>query len=329
MTVSQFEELVELVREPLTKCSIRESLSAEHRSTVSKIVQETCQVIWEKLSSKYFPYPGTEEFLQYAQNFKEIWNLPNCIGAVDGKHVTVQSPYNSGSNFFNYKKTFSVVLLAVCDANYVFTLVDVGASGSQSDGGIFKASAFGQALENNELCIPDDCNLPDSNIGFPYYFVGDEAFPLKRYMMRPYPGTGLSLTQKIFNYRLSRARRVIENAFGILVNRWRIFRSTIIADVNTVEFIICATLCLHNFLRISELSIHSQNRMYCHVNYGVDERNMQVNEASESRRQKDKKNVGAFQRIGRLGANNSSTENLKLRDNLANYLVSVAGAVSW
>ncbi|KYN17753.1 hypothetical protein ALC57_09967, partial [Trachymyrmex cornetzi] len=134
MTVSQFKELLELVREPLTKRSIREPLSAEHRlcltlyylahggsmlymskSTVSKIVQKTCKVIWEKLSPKYLPHPGTEEFLQYAQDFKETWNLPNCIGAVDGKHVTVQSPYNRGSNFFNYKKTFSVVLLAVCE----------------------------------------------------------------------------------------------------------------------------------------------------------------------------------------------------------------------
>jgi len=50
----------------------------------------------------------------------------------------------------------------------------------------------------------------------PYVFVGDEAFPLKKYFMRPYPGRLInSQEKKVFNYRLSRARRVVENAFSM------------------------------------------------------------------------------------------------------------------
>lgn len=93
----------------------------------------------------------------------------------------------------------------------------------------------------------------------PYVLVGDEAFPLKENLMRPYPGKNIKKSKKqnltaearrkrIYNYRLSRARRVVENAFGILVQKWRIFKVPINAKVTVVELIIKACVCLHNFL---------------------------------------------------------------------------------
>lgn len=93
----------------------------------------------------------------------------------------------------------------------------------------------------------------------PFVVVGDEAFPLKTNLMRPYPGKSIAKSRKenqdllakqkrIFNYRLSRARRVVENAFGIMVQKWRIFKVPINAAEDLVELIIKASTCLHNFL---------------------------------------------------------------------------------
>ena len=88
---------------------------------------------------------------------------------------------------------------------------------------------FGQAMESSNLGVPDPDCIHRQTIPTPYFFVGDAAFPLKTYMLRPYPGKYLPDEERVFNYRLSRARRVIENTFGILVTKFRIFRRPIIA----------------------------------------------------------------------------------------------------
>lgn len=84
----------------------------------------------------------------YCCRFGERWNFPNCVGCLDGKHCTVQKPSNSGSQFYNYKQRMSIVLLAICDHNYNFISIDVGASGSNNDAGIWDRSAFNDGLEN-------------------------------------------------------------------------------------------------------------------------------------------------------------------------------------
>ena len=99
------------------------------------------------------------------------------------------------------------------------------------------------------------------------YLVGDSAFPLKTYMLRPYPGKYLEDNKRIFNYRLSRARRVIENAFGILATKFRIFRRAIIAKPEKVTRITQAACALHNYLKISEMHSPPSSRVYCPPGY--------------------------------------------------------------
>lgn len=94
-------------------------------STVAGIVPEVSKAIWDSLVDEFLPVPKTADWQEIATGFKERWNFPNCVGAIDGKHVVIQAPHNSGSQYFNYKGTYSIVLLAVVDARYLFRVVDV------------------------------------------------------------------------------------------------------------------------------------------------------------------------------------------------------------
>ena len=172
-----------------------------NKCTIAKIVHETCSVIWDVLQPEVLVAPSTpQEWYEIAHQFETLWNFPNCVGAIDGKHVVVQKPKLCGSEYFNYKKTHSIVLMATCDARYKFTMVDIGSSGRNSDGGVFMNSAFGEALNAGKIDLPPPRNINGESL--PYVFVGDEAFPLKGFMMRPFPGRLVEEAKQIFNYQL-------------------------------------------------------------------------------------------------------------------------------
>nr|CAI5858209.1 unnamed protein product [Callosobruchus analis] len=167
-----------------------------------------------------------------------MWHFENCLGAMDGKHILIKKPSNSGSYYFNYKGTFSVVLFAIVNANYEFLYVHTGTNGRVSDGGIWNNTGICKRLKANKL-----------NNQFPYVFIGDEAFPLMENLMKPYLQKGISHEEKIFNYRLCRARRVVENVFGILASRFRIFLQPIAIHIESIDAVVLACCTLHNFLR--------------------------------------------------------------------------------
>lgn len=92
---------------------------------------ETTRVLVRVLQSVFVKPPANEaEWRDVATGFWKHWQFPHCVGAIDGKHVQIQAPQASQSVYFNYKKTFSMVLLAVCDAHYNFIMLDIRAEGS-------------------------------------------------------------------------------------------------------------------------------------------------------------------------------------------------------
>ncbi|KAL6420789.1 hypothetical protein ACFW04_013764 [Cataglyphis niger] len=111
---------------------------------------------------------------------------------------------------------------------------------SQNDGGVWANSAFGQAIDAGEIDFPFPKEIPGSDVIFPFTFIADEAFPLCIHMMRPYARTYRTFGNKerIFNYRLSRARRTIENAFGIISSRWHILRRDLCCTPEATEDIV-------------------------------------------------------------------------------------------
>ena len=101
-------------------------------------MQEVCQAITQELKDEVMPLPRTQEdWNAIAQQFQDRWNVPHALGALDGKHIPIRKPHNSGSVFYNYKGFFSVVLLSPVGAGYKFIWIDTGGEGHQSDGQLF------------------------------------------------------------------------------------------------------------------------------------------------------------------------------------------------
>ncbi|XP_068729118.1 uncharacterized protein [Montipora capricornis] len=183
------------------------------RTAISEIVIATCYERINSLGRKYLKTPSSEEeWLQVSEMFESRWNIPNRLGAIDGR----------------------------CGVQWDRAL----------DGTIWNKSDLKNHLSSaeNGLHVPPPAPLPGRELAVPYAITGDDAFGLKTFLMKPYPLLGLSNEGRIYNYRLSRMRRVSENAFGILANKWRIFLSPVVLEPEKVQMITLAALTLHNFL---------------------------------------------------------------------------------
>ena len=155
-----------------------------------------------------------EDRKKIEERFRNRWNVPHAVGALDGKHITIKKPKKSGSEYFNFKGYFSLVLLALVDADYEFLWVNMGASGSSSDAQVF-----------------------------------NDAFALMPWLVKPYSRRQLTREERIANYRIARGRRVVENSFGILAKRFRVPLTTMEQRQKVVRDIVLTCVVLHNMLR--------------------------------------------------------------------------------
>lgn len=174
MSVSTFENLLMKVGHKLQSCPTRAdvitpsqklivtlrylatgeshtSLSRQFRmgiTTIQMFIPQTLAVLYDVLQPEVLVLPKTpEEWMTVINGFNENWQFPNCYGALDGKHVMMEAQPHTGSDYFNYKMFHSIVLLAMSDASYIFTMIDVGGKGRQSDGGILKNCNFYKSLQ--------------------------------------------------------------------------------------------------------------------------------------------------------------------------------------
>lgn len=212
MSPDRFEHQLSLVTPLISRKStkLRSPISAAERLTLSyatwqqvtrsnpshltfKLVDQRCQTLLEKPVTRsgrnYVKHVSTpkspQEWKRISEEFSSVWNFPHCIGAGDGKHVVIDCPENTGSNFFNDKGAFSIVLLAYGDVNYCFTAVDVGQYGSGNDSGAFVNSDISKAFESNSFNVPEAEHVQGCVDKLPYVTVVDEGLSLKQYQMRP------------------------------------------------------------------------------------------------------------------------------------------------
>lgn len=143
-------------------------------------------------------------------------------------------------------------MLAICDASYRFKYLDVGAYGSEGDCNILKHSKFGSDVLQDRLRFPENATV--NGVKLPFFFVADDAFPLCKRIMKPYGHKNLSEQERIFNYRLSRARRCIKNAFGLLCSKWACLKKTLYCSPDRAQTIITACCMLQIFFNNSEVN---------------------------------------------------------------------------
>ncbi|XP_067616761.1 putative nuclease HARBI1 isoform X2 [Eurosta solidaginis] len=257
------EERLSVTLQYLAQGSSMQTIAAKYnfeKKTVRLIVLETCEVIWRILSTKYVAQPTEKDYQSIANDFMDMWNIPNCVGAIDGKRIAIKFP--SDPDEMIRKQFFSIYLIAACDAKHIFTAVSVGEYSNLSDDA-FQHSSFGQAFIQNTLPLPPPVPLSNATSKpFPHYFVGNSAFPLRKILMRPYHGEEITKTKQIYNYRLSHAHKAIENSLGVLIARWRVLNTEIEGNPKNCETIVLACIALHNFIMRND-----PYGLYCPKNY--------------------------------------------------------------
>ena len=218
------------------------------RSTISKFLPEVCRSIQDEFPREYLRCLTTpDEWKELETEFRIRWNVPHALGVLDGKHVALKKPKNSGALYHNYKGFFSIVMLAL--VTYKFRWMDVGTPGSSSDAQIFNTCHLKRKIDDGSIGFPDPAPITQGGRDVPYFILADGAFALKTWLMKPYVRRMLTREERIANCRISRGRRVVENGFGILVSRFRVMMTTIELPPETVRDVVLTCVVLHNILR--------------------------------------------------------------------------------
>ena len=219
------------------------------RCTVCVIVHDTCNAIVRTLQSKYISFPVGDDLQGVIDGFQTKWQMVQCAGAIDGCHIPVRPPAMNHTDYYNRKGWYSVILQAVVDDKYLFRDVMVGWPGSVHDARVLAKSRFYRRVANKEILNSNSCDVLGRDV-LPF-LLGDSAYPLSVWLMKPFPHNAvLTSSQHTFNYRLSRARIVVENAFGRLKARWRRLMKQNDMEIAHVPQVVVACCILHNLCEV-------------------------------------------------------------------------------
>ncbi|XP_062550355.1 uncharacterized protein LOC134215122 [Armigeres subalbatus] len=217
------------------------------KSTICEIMQEFCTEVWRVLRPIYmdsFPLQKNQ-IEECLKGFGQI-GFPQCYGAIDGCHIEIQPKNDEAIDYHNYKGWYSMVLFASVDYRFRFQYISVGSPGRCNDSKIFESSKLKRELQNPIL---KDYTKKMCGIDVPVLLIGDSAFRLSELVMKPYSfHVDASDKEKTFNYTLSKARRVVENAFGHLKARFRRIGKGLDNKIDKAALVIQCCCVLHNFL---------------------------------------------------------------------------------
>ena len=198
----QSDERLALTSRFLATDETFQSLNFQFRislNAISYMVKGCCKAIFERMASQFLKVPSRDaEWLEIFKKFEEKWNFPHALGAIDGEHVRIQKPKNGGSFYYNYKHTHSIILMAITGPKYECLYADVGSNGVVNDSGIWNKTSLLQGIQDGSFKFPKHEKWSNGEINL-YVFLGDDAFALKKFMMKPFPQQGLIGEERIYN----------------------------------------------------------------------------------------------------------------------------------
>lgn len=241
--------------------------------------------------------------------FQLRWQFPNCIGALEGKRVRFQPPSSRG--------IYSIFFIMLVDANYRIIYVDVGDEEKIANGRFWHDCSLKMAVDTDSVGIPQIKPWPNEKSPKQFVFLGNDAFPLGSNLLKPYSKDDLTKQEQVFNYRVNRARRVAENAFGIMASRFQLLLRPIGRSSDSVMTICLAVAALHNLL--SE---------QCGINYLPDTAVDQEGSSYELI-PGEWRNEVQVEPLQPTEEDNPSVMACDNRDALAAYFMTEAGEVPW
>ncbi|XP_077523192.1 uncharacterized protein LOC144134077 [Amblyomma americanum] len=216
------------------------------RASVNIIFRELCAVIVRVLESRFVRYPRRHELEEHVRQFVAVTGFPQGVGALDGCHIEVSPPKKQAADYYNYKGWYSVILLEVVDYSYKFIYTKVGTPGKNHDSDVFLKLRLPKVLSSDLFQLG---KRTFNGVSVCPVIIADQAFPLQTYVMKPFPQPGpAGSPSQVFNYHLSSARRVVENAFGRLKARFRILLKGTENKLVNVRLIIhaCCITCVNS-----------------------------------------------------------------------------------
>ncbi|XP_033238722.1 protein ALP1-like isoform X2 [Drosophila pseudoobscura] len=225
-------------------------------NSVCNILHEFCRALIHEFSKEYMSpnYLTSDKIDECVKGFEAI-GFPQCLGAIDGCHIEIKPPAAEAVDHHNSKGWYSTVLFALVDYRYRFTYVNIGSAGRCNDSMIYQKSSLAKHIEASALLQEKAKEI--SGVNVPVMLIGDSAFRFSKKLMKPYPFSPVaSLEQRTFNYNLSKARRVVENAFGHLKARFRIIGKGLGSHHKNNSAIIMSCCILHNILNMHNSAIN-------------------------------------------------------------------------
>ncbi|KAM7175411.1 uncharacterized protein RBU57_001592 [Macrochelys suwanniensis] len=209
------------------------------KSTVGIVLMQVCKAI-NCILLRRTVTPGNVQDI--VAGFEQM-GFPNCGGAIDGTHIPILAPPHLASEYINRKGYFSRVLQVLVDHRGRFIDINAGWPGKVHDARIFRNTALFWKMQSGTF-FPDR-KITVGEIEMPTVILGDPAYPLMPWLMKPYTGS-LDTSKERFNYRLSQCRMTVECAFGRLKGRWRSLYGKLDLAEHSIPAVISACCTLHN-----------------------------------------------------------------------------------